>query len=1177
MKRLLLNNKKHGGSLPKAQVGLGRLVKPVLKPLKKMLDNNALYRVGRAGGAGLYDNLFNKELEKLAMPHLLRGEQFVDNWYADPTVAYFTESLYNRKQDIDPSPFPQFKNWGEYSNFMRSRLMGQIGKMNPGIANSELYLGTAPGLNEGRISPDILRPFLENQPGYYSSTKGASNSNKLFKYIDGWLSLMSQVGRQANNPGKSYMNPRIANSELWLNSNLNPDDFSGVRMNSRWVGDHPINFTRKGFQRDPQGLFNLAAHEKSHWYVRGSALFPGITNRWEKFVTDDAWKVIKESSKSGKLPKGYDELGDIYYQTPDEVQARVTEIRGLLSEMGFNNAQILSLQTLGLGSIDDEVAEKVMNEITASGAGQSLFDSVVKGGKYISGNGKDESIRKEVFGNLLNLMRYTPVVAAPIIGAGMLQEEELSEQKIGGEIKKHTIVRGDTGKTLFEKYGVNSSDIKEHNDIKFFKEGQEIEIPSRELSKAQDGRETPSFRELHDESGNVIMSREELENWRSPGGYTYKQLSDYYKKVAKFTPREGINLQDKTTWEGKHYGSPFNSPNYDLFSYNEWNPQSQSDAFRMNRDMGNSSFFYRGQPYSTESKEDNIFNWKDEKTLEGIINAINNTPIGGMIEDEDLHSSEDYYGYLVNQYKDDTDKSRLLKDIKTRFPADYLSFFSGSSNADIINTLRSDQTTGKPISDYRSSYSTAQGAEGTDEGGYTTARDNLAYTIPAMEMNPKYYTEAAAAQALNDKLRDAKLNSYLTSDEYYNQGEGSYTEFSNEYDLEQTNEFKKGYASQYIPEDQIEAFINYTPGSSDEQNPFFDEVYKGYANQKFVHNIGNINAGQGKTPTGTFGLGAYDYNLDEFAEGEIPYYLKDRRASLLSNTDRLEPENYNRYENRDKTFWEDSVGDWWNTLGGKAQNVNITTNPLGLVPSLLHGVVDWGGQMIGGAANSISGNNIPSWQWKTGERFMENPNFNTGANAGLDIAAVTPFGRLAKAARSVKFLGTGMELNKGLKGNLNLLRGNAKDLGFYERMMRFDKANPGVLYSLKGFNIPSNVPGRSYHLSQGMFRNPSALQIGKTGPNWNLLTPNGYVNPKYLVPAYLGAGALDMNTNPNVTITNKGNRNQNFQGGGQQSMMPPASPAPTTASSKTWLNLVDQIGNGETINNEEYMSVVNIL
>lgn len=55
-----------------------------------------------------------------------------------------------------------------------------------------------------------------------------------------------------------------------------------------------------------------------------------------------------------------------------------------------------------------------------------------------------------------------------------------------------------------------------------------------------------------------------------------------------------------------------------------------------------------------------------------------------------------------------------------------------------------------------------------------------------------------------------------------------------------------------------------------------------------------------------------------------------------------------------------------------------------------------------------------------------------------------------------------------------------------------------------------------------------------------------------------------------------GNRNQNFQGGGQQSMMPPASPTPTTASSKTWLDLVDQLGKGEPIDNAEYMSPVSL-
>ena len=83
----------------------------------------------------------------------------------------------------------------------------------------------------------------------------------------------------------------------------------------------------------------------------------------------------------------------------------------------------------------------------------------------------------------------------------------LQSQEKGGEIKKHTIVRGDTGKTLFEKYGVTASDIKDHNDIKFFREGQEIEIPSRELPKAQDGwgDDIPEAWEQFDNPISLIM------------------------------------------------------------------------------------------------------------------------------------------------------------------------------------------------------------------------------------------------------------------------------------------------------------------------------------------------------------------------------------------------------------------------------------------------------------------------------------------------------------------------------------------------------------------------------------------------------------------------------------------------------------------------------------------------
>ena len=116
-----------------------------------MIENNTIYRTGRAGSSYLYDNLFNKGLEKSAMPHLLRGEQFVDNWYADPEVANYTESLY-RNMYTDPRPFSKFNNWGEYSNFIRS--------------------------NAGRNSPELLRPCRENQPGYLSRTKGELNGNE---------------------------------------------------------------------------------------------------------------------------------------------------------------------------------------------------------------------------------------------------------------------------------------------------------------------------------------------------------------------------------------------------------------------------------------------------------------------------------------------------------------------------------------------------------------------------------------------------------------------------------------------------------------------------------------------------------------------------------------------------------------------------------------------------------------------------------------------------------------------------------------------------------------------------------------------------------------------------------------------------------------------------------------
>lgn len=296
----------------------------------------------------------------------------------------------------------------------------------------------------------------------------------------------------------------------------------------------------------------------------------------------------------------------------------------------------------------------------------------------IDGGRGDVFINNQVPGNYLKSLTEND---------GMFDLTKPSQfEKDGGELIKHTIVRGDTGKSLFEKYGVTASDIKEHNNIKFFAEGREIEIPSRELPKAQDGTETQSFRELHDESGNVIMSREKLDKWRSPGGYTYKQLADYNNNIAKYTPREGINLQDETTWEGKNYGSPFNSSNYDLFSNNEWNPQSQSDAYRMNRDMGNSSFFYQGKPYTTESKEElenrtpsqklldfnnNIAQIAQDKGLygESLQNYINEMfPEGSrernLLNMYEANSGEGFYTSYIEDNKDDMYMRSLYRDLE---------------------------------------------------------------------------------------------------------------------------------------------------------------------------------------------------------------------------------------------------------------------------------------------------------------------------------------------------------------------------------------------------------------------------------------------------------------------------------------------------------------------------------
>ena len=77
----------------------------------------------------------------------------------------------------------------------------------------------------------------------------------------------------------------------------------------------------------------------------------------------------------------------------------------------------------------------------------------------------------------------------------------------GGEIVKHTIVKGDTGKRLKAMYGTELKDILKHNDIKYFKLGAEIEIPKYKKGGFKKFFRTKKQREIDEANENILEKK----------------------------------------------------------------------------------------------------------------------------------------------------------------------------------------------------------------------------------------------------------------------------------------------------------------------------------------------------------------------------------------------------------------------------------------------------------------------------------------------------------------------------------------------------------------------------------------------------------------------------------------------------------------------------------------------
>lgn len=136
----------------------------------------------------------------------------------------------------------------------------------------------------------------------------------------------------------------------------------------------------------------------------------------------------------------------------------------------------------------------------------------------------------------------------------------------------------------------------------------------------------------------------EYKNWRSKKrGYSADELLKYYIHTQIYIDGANVNPMDRSTWEGKNFGSARryevdnntgeivykNNGQPSFLGHNEelhqtylnrknagdpkasWYPSSQNEAFGMAKDLGLGVFFYEGKPVLVQTEEEQIESKKE--------------------------------------------------------------------------------------------------------------------------------------------------------------------------------------------------------------------------------------------------------------------------------------------------------------------------------------------------------------------------------------------------------------------------------------------------------------------------------------------------------------------------------------------------------------------------------------
>jgi len=578
-------------------------------------------------------------------------------------------------------------------------------------------------------------------------------------------------------------------------------------------------------------------------------------------------------------------------------------------------------------------------------------------------------------------------------------------------------------------------------------------------------------------------------------------------------------------------------------------------------DDGMPNFRWNNQVYGVEEGDDNIFDWRTGDQIDNMFGDIDQQMnMDFLIANPDLTNAnpEDYYNYMVEYYKDDKDKSRLLRDIKKNNPKNYLNMLSPSMNSGLYNALRTQQGLDASLdpsgwndpdgdeivedSDIKSLYNPEINYVDNIGGGagYTSMSGDHGYAawqnVPLSNVAGDYQDMGTNQHA---------VDSYLASDQF-NLGSEAAKKWLANYNKENLATFKEdfgkawftnsdpnsAYPSQTLNKEQYNKFLEYTPGQEGEgRNDLFENIYNAMNHQIATNNIGN-NTLTFNNPNNN------EEDLLDFANGDMYEYLKDRRMGLLNaKGDRFNAGKANLWgqtvpvtnerSNQPTSFYEANVSKPWNNV------LNWANAPTGAPPlsGLIFNTLDWAGDIVRPAL--VSG--LPE-DWKqnafgdaqyydAGKRLIESPSWKNLGTVGLDIASVVPVGRGAsmiynagkQGLRNTKFLTSGLNSSKSLRGNFNTLKGNYSDFRYMnpklKNMYSFDKQNPGALrthLNQKGPFTVNTPAGRQYNLTGDMF-SPNQTLIGKNNINY------GAAFDKYkhygIAPGYIANSFMEPNQN----------------------------------------------------------------